>query len=105
MLFSPHGNTTGATAFTNHDLPRQMQTPTTTSTLSNHSGLVYGVVTAVTIIFILSTTVIITTIVMIKQRSKKTLHVSSGMALSNQVYSELPYTHHNLNQHAFNQKL
>ena len=44
-----------------------------------------------TIIFIfISTVVIITAIVMIKKRSKKTLHVTSGMALSNQVYGK-PY--------------
>lgn len=80
---------TGATtsiAFIDHGIPRQTQTPTT----SNYSGLISGV--AVTIIFIfMSTVMIITAVVMIKQRSKKTFDVTSGMALSNQVYGEFNY--------------
>ena len=69
-------------------MPQQTQTPTK-NLLSNHSGLVSGVVVTIIFIFI-STVVIITAIVMIKKRSKKTLHVTSGMALSNQVYGK-PY--------------
>ena len=47
-----------------------------------------------TVIFVfISTIVIITATIIIKQRSKKTLHVATGITLSNQIYGELsiPY--------------
>lgn len=72
-------------------MPRQTQAPTT----SSHSGLISGVLVTVIFIFI-STVVIITTTIIIKQRSKKILHVSTGIALSNQIYGELPYVFYDI---------
>jgi hypothetical protein len=72
-----------------YGMPRQTQAPTTNS-ISSRSGLISGVL--VTIIFVLvSTIVIIAATIIIKQRSKKTLRATSGIALTNQIYGKLNF--------------
>ncbi len=87
---------TGATtsiASINHGMPRQTQDST--------ANLLRGLISGILVTTIISTVVIITTTIIIKQRSKKTLRATSGIALTNQIYGKLATLCFNLYPHAF----